>query len=244
MAYQSVLYRKQLEVAGATVKAPISLDEGIARVKKAAGMGSDRSYKNGKKRKSKDQTVELVMHLGIDPKHADQMLRGAITLPKGLGKTRRVIAFCDEKIAEEAKAAGAIEAGGDELVKKITDGWMDFDVAIAHPSMMGKVGKLGRVLGPQGKMPSPKAGTVTPEVASAVKEFSGGRIEFRNDDGGNIHLPVGRTSFADGDLKENVAAAYAHIMKIKPAVVKGQYVKRVCLSATRTPSVTLDTSTL
>jgi large subunit ribosomal protein L1 len=244
MVYQSVLYRKQLGVAGETGKSPVSLDEGIARVKKAAEMRSDRTYKNGRKRKSTDQTVELVMHLGIDPKHAEQMLRGAITLPKGLGKTRRVVAFCEGAAAEAAREAGAVEAGGDELVKKITDGWTDFDVAIAHPSMMGKVGKLGRVLGPQGKMPSPKAGTVTPEVASAVKEFSGGRIEFRNDDGGNIHLPVGRTSFADGDLKENVQAAVVHVMRLKPAATKGQYVKRVCLSATRTPSVTLDTNTL
>lgn len=244
MAYQSVLYRKQLEVAGETSKSPVSIDDGIARIKKAAEMRADRSYKNGRKRKSKDQTVELVVHLGIDPKHADQMLRGAITLPKGLGKSRRVIAFCEGPVAEEARAAGAVEAGGDELVKKVTDGWLDFDVAIAHPSMMGKVGKLGRVLGPQGKMPTPKAGTVTPEVAAAVKDFSGGRIEFRNDAGGNIHLPVGRTSFPDGDLKENIQAAYAHLVRLKPSAVKGQYVKRVALSATRTPSVTLDTSTV
>lgn len=240
MGYQSVRYRKQVEVGGGSDE-PVSLDEGIARVKKMAGVSAERTYKNGKKRKAVDQTVEIVMHLGIDPRQADQMLRGAITLPKGIGKTRRVIAFCDEKMSDEAKAAGAIEVGADELVKKIQDGWMDFDVAVAHPSMMGKVGKLGRVLGPQGKMPTPKAGTVTPDIAKAVKDFSGGRLEFRNDAGGNIHLAVGRVSFSDADLKENVQAVIDHMTRLKPAAVKGHYIKRVCLSATRTPSVTLAT---
>ncbi len=238
MGYQSVTYRKQLELGGGSA-APVAIDEGLARLKQMAGVKSDRSYKNGKKRKGKDQTVELVMHLGIDPKQADQMLRGAITLPKGIGKTRRVIAFCDGAIAEQAKAAGAVEAGAEELVAKVEGGWLDFDVAIAHPSMMGKVGKLGRVLGPQGKMPTPKAGTVTPDVAAAVKDFSGGRLEFRNDDGGNIHMPVGRVSFPDEDLKINIQTVIDHIHRIKPAAAKGQYVKRICISATRTPSVTI-----
>ncbi|MCH8150159.1 MAG: 50S ribosomal protein L1, partial [Planctomycetes bacterium] len=204
---------------------------------------SDRTYKNGKKRKDQDQTVEIVMHLGIDPKHADQMVRGTIALPKGLGKSRTVIAFCEGDLAEAAKEAGAVEAGGDDLVKKISDGWMDFDVAIAHPSMMGKVGRLGRVLGPQGKMPSPKGGTVTPDVAAAVKDFSAGRLEFRNDAGGNIHLPVGKVSFAAEDLKENIEAVVSTLVKMKPAAAKGYYVKRICLSATRTPSVTVEGAT-
>jgi large subunit ribosomal protein L1 len=133
-----------------------------------------------------------------------------------------------------------VEAGADELIDKVQKGWFDFDVAVAHPSLMGKVGKLGRVLGPQGKMPSPKAGTVTADVVTAVKEFAAGRIEFRNDDGGNVHLPVGRASFSVADLEENIDAAIKHLRRIKPASAKGTYMKRVCLSGTRTPSVTLD----
>jgi len=239
MGYRSVAYRKMVETGG-ELRAASSLDDGIASIKKMAAIKGDRSYKNGKKRKGRDQTVELVMHLGIDARQADQMLRGAISLPKGIGKSRTVVAFCEGPIADEAKAAGAIEAGGDELVKKIQDGWMDFDVAVAHPSMMGKVGKLGRVLGPSGKMPSPKAGTVTPDVAQAVRDFAAGRIEFRNDAGGNIHLPVGKTSFPDADLKENIEAAIDHFTRLKPPSAKGTYFKRVCLAATQTPSVTIN----
>ncbi len=239
MAYRSVAYRKQVETGG-DLRTPVALADGIKKVKEMAAVKADRTYKNGKKRKAVDQTVELVVHLGIDPKHADQMIRGAISLPKGIGKSRTIVAFVEGDLVDAAKEAGAVEAGGDELVKKIQDGWMDFDVAIAHPSMMGKVGRLGRVLGPQGKMPSPKAGTVTPDVAGAVKEFSAGRLEFRNDDGGNIHLPVGRVSFSVEDLAENVSAVVKHMIKMKPAAAKGQYIKRVCLSATRTPSVTVE----
>jgi large subunit ribosomal protein L1 len=241
MANRSVTYRKQVE-AGGGKHTPVSVEEGIATVKRMAAIKSDRSYKNGKKRKSKDQTIEVVLHLGIDAKQADQMLRGAISLPKGLGKSRTVIAFCDVATAAAAKEAGAVEAGAEELIQKVEGGWFEFDVAIAHPSMMGKVGKLGRILGPQGKMPTPKAGTVTPDVVAAVKEFAAGRIEFRNDDGGNVHLPVGKVSFADSDLKVNIEAVIEHFVKIKPASSKGQYMKRVCLSADRTPSVTLATS--
>lgn len=241
MGYESVRYRKQLELGG-DLRTPVSIEEGIAQIKKMAGVTADRSYKNGKKRKSVDQTMEIVLHLGIDPRQADQMLRGAISLPKGIGKARRVIAFCDGPVAKAAKEAGAIEAGADDLVEKIQGGWLDFDVAIAHPSMMGKVGKLGRLLGPQGKMPTPKAGTVTPDVATAVEEFSAGRIEFRNDSGGNIHLPVGKTSFSNEDLSENIQAVIDHMVKMKPPAAKGQYVKRICLSATRTPSVTIASS--
>lgn len=240
MTYQSVTYRKQLDKrSGSGV---LSLEEALAKVKEMADVRSDRTYKNGKKRKEFDQTVEIVMHLGIDPRQADQMLRGAISLPKGLGKSRRVIAFCEGALAEQAKEAGAVEAGAEELIKKVADGWLDFDVAVAHPSMMGKVGKLGRILGPQGKMPSPKAGTVSPEVESVVKEFVAGRLEFRNDDGGNIHLPVGKVSFSIEDLKANVTAVLDHFTKIKPVAAKGHYFKRVCLSATRTPSVTIEAS--
>jgi len=242
MANRSVTYRKQVE-AGGGKHTPVSVEEGIATVKRMAAIKADRSYKNGKKRKSKDHTIEVVLHLGIDAKQADQMLRGAISLPKGLGKSRTVIAFCDVATAAAAKEAGAVEAGAEELIQKVEGGWFEFDVAIAHPSKMGKVGKLGRILGPQGKMPTPKAGTVTPDVVAAVKEFAAGRIEFRNDDGGNVHLPVGKVSFPDSDLKVNIDAVIEHFVKIKPASSKGQYMKRVCLSANRTPSVTLATST-
>lgn len=238
MAHRSVVYRKQLELLGDNA-APVSVEEGVSKVKAMTAIRGDRSYKNGRKRKSKDQTIQLAVHLGIDPRQADQMLRGAISLPKGLGKERKVIAFCDAATAEAARAAGAVEAGADELVEKVAGGWTDFDVAIAHTSMMGKVGKLGRVLGPQGKMPTPKAGTVTADVPAAVKEFSAGRLEFRNDDGGNVHLPVGKASFSPSDLKENIEAVLAHLQRVKPATAKGTYLKRVSLAGTRTPSVTL-----
>ncbi len=239
MPKHSVRYKKQLELRGDDHQA-LPIEEGIDRVKKLAAVTSNRSYRNGRKRKDAPQTVELVMHLGIDPKQADQMLRGSMSLPKGTGQTKKVIAFCDSELAEKATAAGAVEAGGQELIDKISQGWMDFDVAIAHPSMMGKVGKLGRVLGPQGKMPSPKAGTVTQDVETAVREFAAGKLEYRNDAGGNIHLPVGNTEFATPDLKENIEAVIQLITRIKPATSKGTYFKRICLSATRTPSVTLN----
>ncbi len=189
-----------------------------------------------------DQTVECVMHLGIDPKHADQMIRGAISLPNGIGKARRVIAFCEDSEAEAAKAAGAIEAGCDDLIEKISKGWLDFDVAIAAPKVMGKAGKLGRILGPQGKMPSPKNGTVTPKVVDAVKEFAAGKVEFRNDSGGNIHGVVGKLSFDDDKLLGNVEAFIEHINKMKPQALKGTYVKKICLTATMSPSVLVDVS--
>jgi len=239
MGYVSVRYRKQIEAGGGD-RTPVPVEQAIERVKQLAAIRCDRGYKNGKKRKAADQTVELVMHLGIDPKQAEQMLRGAISLPKGTGKTQRVIAFCDDAdMAKAAKEAGAVEAGGDELIEKINGGWVDFDVAVAHPRMMGKVGKLGRVLGPQGKMPSPKAGTVTPDVVTAAREYSGGKVEFRNDAGGNIHLPVGRMSFSTADLQENIDAVVSHIVKIRPPSAKGHYVRRVCISGSSTPSVQL-----
>jgi len=201
-----------------------------------------KKYKGLRARKGFDQTVEMVLHLGIDPKQADQMIRGAVSLPKGIGKSKRVIAFCPDELIEQAKAAGAVEAGADDLIKRISGGWLDFDVAVAHPSLMGKVGKLGRILGPQGKMPSPKSGTVTPEIERAVKEYAAGKVEYRNDAGGNIHAPVGKLSFQNEDLQENIEAFLDHIRKAKPAAAKGQYLKRVCLAATMTPSVTLDVS--
>ena len=239
MPNHSVRYQKQLALRG-DVREPISVEKGIEKIKELAAVGNNRTYRNGRKRKDAPQTVELVMHLGINPKQADQMLRGSMSLPKGTGQTKKVIAFCDTELAEKATAAGAIEAGGQELIDKISKGWMDFDVAIAHPSMMGKVGKLGRVLGPQGKMPSPKAGTVTQDVETAVREFAAGKLEYRNDAGGNIHLPVGKTDFATPDLQENIEAVIQKMNRIKPATSKGTYVKKISLSATRTPSVTLE----
>jgi len=184
-----------------------------------------------------DQTVEVCVHLGIDPRQADQQLRGSISMPKGVGKTARVICFCSEDAAPEAKSAGAIEAGGDDLIKKIQDGWMDFDVAVAAPDMMRTVSKLGRVLGPKGLMPSPKTGTVTKDVVTAVKEYAAGKLEYRNDDGGNVHCVLGKMSFADEDLIENFEHFMALIQKFRPASAKGQYVKKCVLSGTMTPSV-------
>ncbi len=226
MRFRSKRYRKDAEKTNPN---PVSVDEGIQRLK-------------GFSKAKFDQTVDLVCHLGIDARQADQMIRGSISLPKGIGVSKRVIAFCNEADAEAAKAAGAIEAGADDLVDKVQKGWADFDVAIAHPSLMGKVGKLGRVLGPQGKMPSPKSGTVTPDILTAVKEYSAGKVEFRNDAGGNLHVVVGKLSFAEEDLKANLMAFLDHIRRLRPASAKGQYIKKVCISGTMTPSVHLDVS--
>ena len=187
-----------------------------------------------------DSTVELVMHLGIDPKQADQMMRGSISLPNGIGKTKKVIAFCEGQDAEDAIAAGAIETGGEELVKKIQDGWMDFDVAVATPPMMKVVSKLGRVLGPIGKMPSPKAGTVTADIVDTVKDFAAGKVEYRNDDGGNLHIPVGKMSFDAQKLAENIDHFVAFVKKTKPAAAKGTYIKNISISGTMTPPVAVD----
>jgi len=187
-----------------------------------------------------DATVELVVRLGIDPKKADQALRGAVSLPHGIGANRQVVAFCEENDVEAAKRAGAVDAGCDELIEKIQGGWADFDVAVASPSVMKKVSRLGRILGPQGKMPSPKSGTVTEDIVQAVKDYSAGKVEYRNDEGGNLHLPVGKTSFDADKLSENVESFLAYIRKMKPASAKGTYIKNACLSATMTPAVRLD----
>ncbi len=238
MPKRSMRYKEQLKLK-ADIGEVLPLRDGIAKVREMAGVKAERSYQGSRKRKSFDQTVELVVHLGIDPKQADQILRGSLSLPKGIGRTKRVIAFCESEEAEKAKAAGAIEAGVEELVEKISGGWTDFDVAIAHPSVMGKVGKLGRVLGPSGKMPSPKSGTVTKDVEVAVREFVAGKVEYRNDAGGNLHVAVGKASFSVEDLQENIEAFLSLVQKMRPPSAKGQYVKRVCLSGTMTPSVTV-----
>jgi len=187
-----------------------------------------------------DQSVEIAFHLSIDPRQADQQLRGAVSMPKGVGRSARVICFCENDKAEAAKAAGAIEAGNDELVKKVDGGWVDFDVAIATPDMMRFVGKLGRALGPKGLMPSPKAGTVTADFETAVAEFAAGKVEYRNDDGGNIHCVVGKLSFTEEDLVENVEFFVNMITKARPAAVKGDFVKNCVISGTMTPSIRID----
>ncbi len=186
-----------------------------------------------------DESVEIAMKLGIDPKKQGQALRGAVSLPHGIGKVNRVIAFVDAAMADEARQAGAIEVGGEELAKKITDGWDDFDVVIAHPSMMRVVGKLGRILGPKGKMPTPKNQTVTTDVVDAIKDFAAGKIEYRADEYGNVHAIVGKRSFDKKALKENIEFFIEHIKSVKPAEVKGTYVQKVYLSTTMGPSVQL-----
>jgi large subunit ribosomal protein L1 len=186
-----------------------------------------------------NESFELAVKLNIDPKQADQMVRGTFSLPRGTGKTVRVIAFAEGQAAEDAKSAGASEVGGEELAKKVQGGWTDFDVAIAHPQMMRVVGKLGRILGPQGKMPSPKSGTVTPEVGRAVTEFLGGKIEFRNDQYGNVHVLVGKASFDEGQLVENVTAMLDHIQSIRPQAVKGTYLSKAVLTTTMGPGIRL-----
>ena len=184
-----------------------------------------------------DETVEVCVRLGVDPRKSDQLVRGAVSLPKGLGKTVTVVVFAEGDKAEAAKAAGADEVGSAELAAKIQGGWMDFDVAVASPDMMRVVSKLGRMLGPKGLMPSPKAGTVTPDVVTAVKEYSAGKLEYRNDDGGNIHCIIGKMSFPEEDLLANLEHFVGTIQKIKPAAAKGQYVKKLVVSGTMTPGI-------
>ena len=191
-----------------------------------------------------DETVEVAINLGVDPRHADQMVRGVVSLPNGTGKTVTVAVFAKEDKAEEAKAAGAEFVGGDDLAEKVQKGEVEFDRCIATPDMMAVVGKLGKVLGPKGLMPNPKLGTVTPNVADAVKSVKGGEIEFRVEKAGIIHAGVGKTSFSQESLVENVNAFVGTIVKAKPAGAKGTYLKRATLTSTMGPGVRLDTSTL
>jgi large subunit ribosomal protein L1 len=223
MQVRSKRYKKESEQASIE---PLSLVDAVNKVK---------AYKSVKF----DQSIECVIHLGINAKLAEQSVRGSLSLPHGIGKQKKVIAFCEDSDIEAAKSAGALEAGCDELIKKVTDGWMDFDVAIASPKVIAKVSKLGRVLGPQGKMPSPKNGTVTPNIATAIAEFAAGKIEYRNDAGGNVHTVIGKQSFDSKKLVENIEAFISHIKKNKPVTAKGTYIKRICLSATMSPSVTV-----
>ena len=184
-----------------------------------------------------DQSVEVAMRLGIDPKQADQLVRGSIVLPNGLGRALRVIVFAKGEKIDEAREAGADEIGGPELAEKIKEGWTDFDVCIAAPDMMGIVGPLGRILGPRGLMPSPRAGTVTPDVSKMVKEYKAGKVEFRNDSGGNVHAVVGKLSFEGPKLTENIRSFIDCVINMRPTAVKGQYLKGIAITATMSPSV-------
>ena len=216
--------RLKADLQGWDPKVALPLADAIGRVK---------AFKKTKF----DQSVDLCIHLGIDPKQADQQIRGSLSLPHGIGVSKRVVAFCTADKIEAAKEAGATEAGGEELVAKIEGGWMDFDVAVAGPDMMRVVAKLGKTLGPKGLMPSPKSGTVTPDVIKAVKEYGAGKVEFRNDAGGNIHAVVGKMSFDHKKLEENAQAFIDQIVKMKPSAAKGNYVKKISISGTMTPGV-------
>ncbi len=202
----------------------VPLDQGIELLKQFTGTKFD-------------QTVEIHMRLGIDPKQADQIIRGSIVLPHGIGKTQRVIVFAKGDLAEAAAAAGADEVGQEEMAKRIQEGWLDFDACIASPDMMGIVGRLGRILGPRGLMPSPRAGTVTQDVAKVIREYKAGKVEFRNDAGGNIHALVGKLSFDKEKLAENITAFVDHITGMKPNAVKGTYVRGISICATMTPGI-------
>ncbi|KKO19021.1 MAG: 50S ribosomal protein L1 [Candidatus Brocadia sp.] len=192
------------------------------------------------KRAKFDESVEVAMKLGIDPKQSDQLIRGSVSLPKGIGRSLKVIVFAAGEKATIAKKAGADEVGAEELVKKVEGGWTDFDVAIATSDMMRLVGKLGRVLGPQGKMPSPKSGTVTDDIETAVKEFKAGKIEYRTDAGGNVHTIVGKVSFSDKDLEDNINAFVKQIVNSRPASAKGVFIEKVSVSSTMNPGIMLE----
>lgn len=192
-----------------------------------------------------DETVDMAFFLGVDPRHAEQMVRGTVALPHGTGKKMRVVVFCKQEAQQKAAMdAGAMEAGGEPLVEKVQGGWSDFDVAVATPDMMGLVGKLGKVLGPKGLMPSPKAGTVTPNVAEAVGEILKGKIDYRVDKNANIHVAVGKASFTEQQIMENVSAVLDSVLKARPQSLKGQYIKACAVSSTMGPGFRIDPSLL
>jgi len=187
-----------------------------------------------------DPTVEIALRLGVDPRKADQMVRGTVNLPNGTGKTARVLVFATGERAEQARTAGADIVGDDELVERVQNGFLDFDAVVATPDLMGKVGRLGRVLGPRGLMPNPKTGTVTPDVAKAVSDIKGGKIEFRVDRHGNLHFIIGKASFNEEQLMENYRAALDEVNRLKPSASKGRYIKKGVVTTTMGPSIPLD----
>src|SRR3954468_12222402 len=222
--------KRYKEAAKKAVETPLPVDQGVDALKQ---------FKPTKF----DQSVELIFSLGIDPKQADQMIRGSLSLPHGIGKAKRVIVFAPEHLQTLALNSGAIRAGGQELVADIEkSNFTDFDVAIATPDMMRFVGRLGKVLGPKGLMPSPKAGTVTADVGTAVREYAAGKVEFRNDTGGNVHTVVGKASFEKQKLVDNINAMVAQIRRMKPQTSKGSYIKKVVIKGSMTPAVYLAVS--
>jgi len=222
LAYHSKRFRALSEKV--KTADPIPLAEAVKQLK---GFGTTKF----------NQTVEVSTNLGIDPRQSDQNVRGSVALPHGIGKAVRVAVFAQGDNAEKARAAGADIVGGDDLAQQIKAGTMDFDVALATPDMMGIVGPLGRVLGPRGLMPSPRSGTVTTDIAAAVKEFKAGKIEFRNDKGGNVAAPVGKLSFSEEQLVENITTFLSHLRAIKPAAAKGAYIRTITISATMSPGI-------
>ena len=194
----------------------------------------------GTSKKKFDETLDVVMRLGVDPRKADQMVRGTVNLPHGTGKTAKVLVFAVGDKAQAALDAGADEVGGDELIEKVAGGYLDFDAVVATPDLMGKVGRLGRVLGPRGLMPNPKTGTVTPDPAKAVTDIKGGKIEFRVDRHANLHFIIGKASFGEAQLAENYAAALEEVLRLKPASSKGRYIKKITVSTTMGPGVQVD----
>jgi large subunit ribosomal protein L1 len=223
---------KKFEAAKAQVEdRPYTLEEALPLVQKV-------------KYAKFDETVELSVRLGVDPKHADQMVRGTVVLPHGLGKSKKVLVIASADKQKEAQEAGADQVGGDEIVEKILGGWMDFEAVVATPDMMRGVGRLGKVLGPRGLMPNPKTGTVTTDIARAVKEIKAGKVEFRVDKTGIVHAPVGKTSFAQDALIANAHALVDSIVKAKPPAAKGRYLKSITVSSTMGPGVRIDTTSV
>lgn len=214
-------------------EAEARVPEDVQQPETAVGLVKDLSYAKF------DETVEVAVRLGVDPRHADQIVRGTVVLPHGTGKTARVLVIAQGEKAKEAEDAGA-DFVGVEFVQKIKDGWVDFDVAVATPDMMGQVGQLGRILGPRGLMPTPKAGTVTFDVARAVSEIKAGKIEFRVDKTGNVHAPIGKVSFSADQLNDNLSAFMENIVRAKPSAAKGRYVRAVTVSSTMGPGIPVD----
>jgi large subunit ribosomal protein L1 len=223
---------KKYQQAATKVEARLhQLEEAVTKVKAAAFAKFD-------------ETVDIAMRLGVDPQHADQMVRGTVVLPHGTGRSSRVLVFASGEKLQEAEAAGADYVGGDELAKKIQEGWLEFDAVVATPDMMTVAGRLGRVLGPRGLMPNPKTGTVTNDVTRAIQEIKAGKVEFRVDKTGIVHAPVGKVSFSEDQLRGNAEALIAEVLRAKPSAAKGKYIQSVSLSSTMGPGVRIDPATL